>query len=87
MSILESAVTIVGVAMALSGVPQIIKIFQRKSAKDISPTTYITVILGTVIWILYSLQIKNTPLLLSNSIGIIANTTILLGWYLYGRDK
>ena len=73
--------------MALAGVPQIIKIFKNKSAKDISAITYIIVFSGAIVWIFYSLRIKDTPLFLSNCIGMAVNATILVGWYLYGREK
>lgn len=87
MSTLETLAVIAGIVGAFAGIPQIIKIFQRKSAKDISAVTYTVVFFGAIIWILYGWELKNLPLLLSNSIGIIITTTILVGWYLYGREK
>lgn len=84
---LATLAMITGIIMALAGIPQIIKIFQRKCAKDISPITYFIVFFGAIIWILYGWQIKNLAILSSNGLGMITNATILTGWYLYGRAK
>ena len=73
--------------MALSGFPQAWKIFRRKSAGDIAPITYWILIPGGIIWILYGIEISNTPIVLSNAIGLVTAASILLGWFLYGKKK
>jgi MtN3 and saliva related transmembrane protein len=87
MTILASLATITGVFLGLSTLPQAIKIFQTKSAKDIAPTTYIIMVFGSLIWILYGLELKNLPLVIPNVLGVILGTTILIGWYLYGKPR
>ncbi|MDD5133011.1 MAG: SemiSWEET family transporter [Candidatus Nanoarchaeia archaeon] len=85
MSVLSTLATISGSLMALANFPQVYKIYKRKSAKDISAITYSVYILGALIWLLYGLEIKSVPVLISNIIGIIASILILTGWFLYGR--
>jgi len=85
MTILSILATISGSLMALANFPQVYKIFKRKSAKDISAITYSVYILGAIIWILYGIEIKSMPVLVSNLIGITAAILILTGWFLYGR--
>lgn len=87
MTFLEVASTIAGTVMAFAGVPQVIKIFQRKSAKDISAVTYMIVEVGAIIWILYGLEIKSFPLVLTNCLGMLTNTLILIGCHLYGQTS
>lgn len=79
--------TIVGISMALGGVPQIIKIIKRKSAKDIAAVTYVIGDIGAFVWILYGIELKSFPIVLSNIIGMTVTTSILIGWWRYGREK
>ena len=87
MTILELLATISGSIMALSGFPQMWKIFRRKSAGDIAPITYWILIPGGIIWILYGIEIENMPIILSNVIGLFTAIGILFGWFLYGQKK
>ena len=87
MTILELLATISGSVMALSGFPQAWKIFRRKSAGDIAPVTYLILIPGGIIWILYGVEISNMPIILSNVIGLFTAASILLGWFLYGHGE
>lgn len=79
--------TVVGIFLGLAGMPQALKIFQRKSAKDISLTSYLIVEFGSIIWVLYALEIKSIPILIPNLLGVLATSLILLGYFLYGRKK
>ncbi len=87
MTILSFLASISGVVLGLSGVPQVVKIFKTKSAKDIAPLTYLIVESGSIIWILYGLELKNFPIVLANILGFSSTTLILIGYYLYGRNK
>jgi len=87
MTLLSVLATITGVFLAGATIPQIIKIFQRKSAKDISPITYFMIVVGAAVWVLYGLEIKNFPIVLTNVVGIATAITILLQWHVYGRKK
>jgi MtN3 and saliva related transmembrane protein len=84
MSSLSILATVTGVTMALSGLPQIIKIYKRKSAKDISPVTYLVGVFGTIIWIFYGVELKNLAIVLPNILGMITSTVILIEYYFYG---
>jgi len=59
MSIISWAAGGTGVVMGLSGIPQILRIVKNKSAKDVSSKTYIILLLGSVIWLLYSIEIES----------------------------
>jgi len=83
MSILSYLASIAGVSMGLSSIPQIYKIFTRKSASDISKITHIIIVIGALIWMLYGFEITSIPIILSNFIGIITNAIILIGCYWY----
>jgi MtN3 and saliva related transmembrane protein len=85
MTILATLASIFGVVNACANVPQIYKIFKRKSAKDISIITYSFLSVGSFVWILYGLEIRNIPVLILNGAAFTAFIIILIGCYLYGR--
>lgn len=87
MTFLATLATVVGVFLGLASFPQAMKIFQRKSAKDISVTMYLITEFGSFVWILYGIEIKNYPIVIPNILGFIMTSVILVGWYLYGRPK
>jgi MtN3 and saliva related transmembrane protein len=86
MSFLGVLATIVGIFLGLASLPQAWKIFQRKSAKDISLTTCLIVEFGSFVWILYGLEIRSFPIVIPNILGLLANSTVLVGYFLYGRQ-
>lgn len=87
MTALSVLATIFGSAMALANFPQAFKIFRRKSAKDISLLTYITLLVGAIVWVLYGIELKSFPLIFSNALGIAGVVFIIVGWFLYGKAK
>jgi len=87
MTILSFLATIFGSLMALSNLPQAYKIFKRKSARDISIITGFILFIGAIIWVLYGIEIKNPPIIIANSIGVFGITLVIIGWFLYGRNK
>ncbi len=83
MDFLSLLALIAGVSMALSNIPQSIKIFKRKSAKDISVISVLIILFGSIIWFIYGISIKNTAVIISNGIGILSVSFVLIGWKLY----
>ena len=77
--------TIFGIINGFSSIPQSIKIFKRKSAKDISIIAFSLAFIGVIVWLIYGITIKNTPIITSNSAATISIGTILVGWILYGN--
>ena len=83
--VLEMLATITGVVSSFAMLPQIYRIFKRKSAKDISVWTYLYMFAAGVIWVLYGLNIQSFPIWVTNLIGSLTMIGILIGWFLYGR--
>ena len=87
MSFLSILAGAFGIINGLANIPQIIKIYKTKSAKDLSKITYITLFIGTIIWILYGIKLKNIPILILNGTACVLFVVILIGIYLYGKEK
>ncbi|WP_341527705.1 SemiSWEET transporter [Nostoc sp. UHCC 0302] len=73
--------TILGLAAAtittISFLPQMIKTWQSKSAKDVSLVTLITFITGIFLWLIYGLYLQSLPIILANGVTLIFNFIIL----------
>lgn len=83
MSTIAILASFAGIFMGLSSIPQLIKIYRLKSAKDISVVAHIIIVSGASIWMLYGIELNDFPIIASNLVGIITNGLILYGCYRY----
>ena len=68
---------------SISLIPQVMQLYRKKSAKDISTSMYIIYALGMVLWLIYSLWIKAVPLIIGNVISLILAIIILTMKYIW----
>ncbi|UCG95825.1 MAG: hypothetical protein JSV92_02130 [archaeon] len=81
--ILAIAATVFGIIMSLSYFPQTYKIIKRKSSSDISLLSFLILLIGLLVWLMYGLSINNMPLIIANAIGIIANISVITVYFKY----
>lgn len=81
--ILDKLVLAVAIIEPLSTIPQIIQIFSTQDATAISLATWILFAVAAVIWLLYGIKLKNTPLIISSLLWVITENIIVLGIILY----
>ncbi len=58
----------------ISFIPQAVKIYRSKSARDISLLTFLGFTLGITLWLIYGIVIRELPIIFAN-----AGTLILAG--------
>ncbi len=87
MTFLSVLVTISGTIMGFSFFPQAYRIFKRRSAEDISILTYLVLLIGAIIWIVYGIEIKDSPLIIANSAGVLNILLVVIGCILYKKDN
>jgi len=87
MDIIPILATILGVITGLANIPQIVKIFKTKSAKDLSLITNTIFLLSSIVWLLYGFQLINYPLIIANIIYILTYSLIIIGFFIYGKSK
>ncbi len=85
MTFLSILVTITGTLMGLAALPQAIKIFKNKSAKDVSIITYLVFLVGAIIWILYGLELKDSPIIIANLTVVFCSILVIIGWGRYRK--
>jgi MtN3 and saliva related transmembrane protein len=63
-------------------VPQVAKIWRTKSVRDVSPVTFGQFALGTTLWAIYGVHLKDGVIVAAN---VIAASTVIVGLLLYFR--
>ncbi len=74
-------ITILGLFAAtlttFSFLPQMIKTWRSKSAKDVSYVMLITFNIGIFLWLIYGLYLSALPIILANGVTLFFNLIIL----------
>jgi len=78
---------IAGVLTTFCYVPQIIRVFKMKSAREISILYSIFLLAGVIIWLLYGIFLHLVPVILWNAIGFVMVGLLLTAKILYGRER
>jgi MtN3 and saliva related transmembrane protein len=63
--------------------PQVIKIWRSKSAKDISLAMFSIFSIGVFLWLIYGLFIDSLPVIIANFVTLILASTILVFKFKY----
>jgi MtN3 and saliva related transmembrane protein len=75
------SITIIGLIAALfttvSLLPQLIKVYKTKSAKDISTGMFTLFGGGVLLWFVYGVFVNDLPIIVANSLAFIQAAVIL----------
>lgn len=75
------SITILGLVAAtlttVAFLPQMIKTWKSKSAKDVSSGMLITFCIGVFLWLIYGIYLQALPIILANLLTLIFNLIIL----------
>jgi len=63
----------------LAFLPQVIRVWRTRSARDISVAMYVVMVTGVVAWIVYGLRIHSRPLVVANSVTLVLAGSVLVG--------
>ncbi len=69
----------------ISFLPQLIRVWRRKSARDISLTMFLLFSFGVACWLIYGIGIGSGPITVANAITLILALAILLLKLRYDR--
>ena len=76
---------IAGALVTSSTIPQIIRIFKLKSAREISILFTTLLLSGLIIWLAYGIVLGLTPVIIWNAIGASLAALLLYAKLRYGR--
>ena len=68
---------IAAVLTTVAFVPQILKIWRARSAKDVSLGMYTVFTIGVVLWLVYGILIDSWPIILANCITLLLAGVVL----------
>lgn len=71
MDVLTLLGLLAGSLTTIAFVPQVIKIWRSKSAKDLSFSMLITFCLGVFLWLIYGLYLNSLPVILANAVTLL----------------
>ena len=69
---------IAGICTTIAFLPQVIKVYNTKSTKDISLGMFIIFTFGVFCWLIYGLIIQDIPIILANLVTIFLAGFILI---------
>ena len=61
-----------------SFLPQLIRVWQRKSARDVSLSMFLLFSIGVACWLLYGLGIGSAPVIAANAVTLALALAILI---------
>ena len=67
-----------GVLTSVSMIPQLIKIIQKKDAKDVSIIMLLVLLAGLALWTIYGFMRKDLPIIVTNSFSFALNIVVLV---------
>jgi len=67
-----------GFCTTVAFLPQVIKTWKSKSAKDLSLGMYSIFCTGVLLWLIYGVLISDLPIILANAVTLLLALSILL---------
>ncbi len=81
MSNISPVVNAIGLAAAvcttISFVPQLIRVWRLRSAREISTIMFSVFSLGTFLWLVYGICLHAVPIILANAVSLVLALAIL----------
>lgn len=74
-----------GVLTTFCYIPQIIRIFRLKSAKEISLLFTLFTLVGIMVWLSYGILLSLGPIIFWNSVALVIVSILLYAKLKYGR--
>lgn len=68
-----------------SFIPQIIKVYKHKSAKDVSLITLMQLATGVFLWIIYGFYLRDPIVIAANSITFLSLTVLIVLCNIYKK--
>jgi MtN3 and saliva related transmembrane protein len=78
---------IAGTLTTISFIPQVWRIWQTKSANDISWGMFIIFAIGNMMWFAYGWSLSAVPILVSSGVTLALACAILVMKYQYGKKS
>ena len=68
---------IAAVFTTLAYVPQVMKVWKSRSAKDVSMRMYLMMCTGVSLWLVYGIRLRSLPIIAANGTALVLTLAIL----------
>jgi MtN3 and saliva related transmembrane protein len=75
---------VAGVLTTAAFIPQVVKIWKTRSARDISLVMYTVFTSGVVLWLVYGLALGSMPIIVANVFTLVLALAVLVMKLRYG---
>lgn len=69
---------VAGFCTTIAFLPQVIKTYKSKSAKDLSSGMFLTFCTGLILWLVYGVMVDDVPIIMANFLTLIMASIILV---------
>jgi len=81
--LIKRSVLAIAVIEPLMTLPQVYQIWVMKQAEGVSGLTWGLYLIAAVIWLLYGLQLKDKPIIISSILWLFFESAVVVGTILY----
>lgn len=74
------------VCTTIAFVPQLVRVYRRKTARDISVSMFLVFSVGELLWFVYGIFIHSFPVILANAVTLALAVSILALKLRYDRQ-
>lgn len=67
-----------GMCTTISFLPQVIKTWKTRSAKDLSLGMFLLFCIGVVLWLVYGIMVMDIPVIAANFVTLLLASTLLI---------
>ena len=78
---------VAGVLTTLAFVPQVIRVWRTRSARDLSLASFAIFTAGVALWLLYGVAIDALPVIVANAVTLVLAAAILVMKLAFDRPK
>lgn len=68
---------VAGSFTTIAFLPQVIKTWKSRSAKDLSLGMFSLFCLGVLLWLIYGIQVKDIPVIIANMVTLLLASSLL----------
>jgi MtN3 and saliva related transmembrane protein len=70
--------TVAGVLTTAAFVPQVVKTWRTRSARDISGAMFLAFSVGVALWIAYGAMVRSAPVVVANGVTLVLAGAVLV---------
>ena len=77
MNIVTSVGLIAGAITSLAAVPQVVRTYRTRHARDLSIWQPVLLVIGMLLWLIYGIFLRDLPLILANAFSILCYALLI----------